>query len=191
MSMKVPKAIASQIPPQPYVHLHVTLLTTTSPSPNPKYFGLRDGSSLPKMILTTYEGVRNGGERPEFNSLSFHGAAIQREPNGKREWVAKIFSKQRISDEWLNKVFEGVGWVHRKEVGSLLLLDSFTINITTLIKIYTQWDAYPRLPPTTKFPPVKLDHGLFYVNAFEPYAMLLADPLPRRLIVNLADLSRP
>jgi prenylcysteine oxidase / farnesylcysteine lyase len=31
-----------------------------------------------------------------------------------------------------------------------------------------KWDAYPVLPPTAKFPPVKLDDGLFYVNAFEP-----------------------
>jgi prenylcysteine oxidase / farnesylcysteine lyase len=31
-----------------------------------------------------------------------------------------------------------------------------------------KWHAYPVLPPTTKFPPVKLDDGLFYVNAFEP-----------------------
>ena len=32
-----------------------------------------------------------------------------------------------------------------------------------------QWDAYPKLPPTTVFPPVKLDQGFYYVNSFEPY----------------------
>ena len=31
-----------------------------------------------------------------------------------------------------------------------------------------QWDAYPKLPPTESFPAVKLDKGLYYVNAFEP-----------------------
>lgn len=34
-----------------------------------------------------------------------------------------------------------------------------------------QFDAYPVLPPTTTFPPVKLDEGLYYVNAFEPYVL--------------------
>ena len=33
----------------------------------------------------------------------------------------------------------------------------------------TKWDAYPELPPTDSFPPVKLDTGFYYVNAFEPY----------------------
>lgn len=31
-----------------------------------------------------------------------------------------------------------------------------------------QWDAYPKLPPTLTYPPVKLDRGLYYVNSFEP-----------------------
>jgi len=65
------------------------------------------------MILTTGQGFRNGGKAPEFNSLSYHGLVRD------GEWGVKIFSKQRISDEWLEKVFPGtVGWVFRKEVGS-------------------------------------------------------------------------
>lgn len=36
--------------------------------------------------------------------------------NDQEEWSVKIFSKQRISDEWLSTVFDHVGWVHRKEV---------------------------------------------------------------------------
>lgn len=40
------------------------------------------------------------------------------EEHGIDEWTVKIFSQQRISDEWLANVFgEGkVGWVYRKEV---------------------------------------------------------------------------
>jgi len=92
------------------------------------------------MMLTTYEGVRQGGKEPEFNSLSYHGMVRE------GEWAIKIFSDHLITDEWLEEVFEGqVGWVYRKE-----------------------WDAYPRLLPTTTFPPVKLDRGFYYVNAFEP-----------------------
>jgi prenylcysteine oxidase/farnesylcysteine lyase len=35
-----------------------------------------------------------------------------------------------------------------------------------------QWDAYPKLSPTTNFPPVKLARGFYYVNAFEPFVQI-------------------
>jgi len=111
-NITVPLTLSAQIPEQPYVHLHVTLLTTTSPTPDPTYFSLSPSSKVPLMMLTTYEGARNGGEEPEFNSLSYHGLVRD------GEWAVKIFSKKRISDEWLDKMFfNKVGWVHRKEVG--------------------------------------------------------------------------
>jgi prenylcysteine oxidase/farnesylcysteine lyase len=68
------------------------------------------------MMLTTYEGARNGGEEPEFNSLSYHGLVRD------GEWGVKIFSQKRISDEWLDMMFFGkVGWVYRKEVSPISL----------------------------------------------------------------------
>ncbi|KAG6857603.1 hypothetical protein H0H87_010171 [Tephrocybe sp. NHM501043] len=136
----LPVSLANSIPEQPYVHLHVTLLTTTSPTPNPAYFGVSVSSALSEMTLTTYEGVRNGKKEPQFNSLSYHGLVRE------GEWAVKIFSKEKMSDEVLNELFQGkVGWVYRK-----------------------RWDAYPELKPTTTFPPVKVDHAFFYVNALEP-----------------------
>jgi len=76
----------------------------------------------------------------------------------------KIFSMERISDEWLLSMFQNeVGWVLRKE-----------------------WDSYPVLPPTTEFPPVKLDDGLFYVNAFEPFISAMeTETLASRNVVDL------
>lgn len=147
-------AALAPVPEQPYVHLHVTLLSTSSPSPNATYFNLAPGTKAPTTLLTTYEGVRvRGGAEPEFNSLTYHGPVRGQDGEarvnvfGDKEWVVKIFSKARLSDEWLETLFEGkVGWVLRKE-----------------------WDAYPVLPPTIEFPPVKLAEGLYYVNAFEPY----------------------
>jgi len=137
------------VPPQPYVHLHVTLLSTPSSSANPLYFGLSEGTGTPSMILTTYEGARNGGVEPEFNSLSYHNKVRRADGTareGKEEGLVKIFSKERIEDEWLKTMFGEVGWVYRKE-----------------------WDAYPVLSPTSTFPPIKLDKGLYYVNSFEPF----------------------
>lgn len=107
------------IPKQPYVHLHVTLLSTTAPHPDPEYFGLKPGDAVPQTILTTYEGVRKGGKEPEFNSLTYHGLTAP----GRDEWVVKIFSMQEISDDWLARVFDGqVGWVHRKEVSCMFAI---------------------------------------------------------------------
>ena len=100
------------IPPQPYVHLHVTLLTTPAQHPLPEYFGLAPGSVVPQAVLTTYENARAGGKGPEFNSLTYHGKVS---PN-RDEHVVKIFSKEEIDDEWLKIVFGEVGWVYRKVV---------------------------------------------------------------------------
>ncbi|KAH7930566.1 FAD/NAD(P)-binding domain-containing protein [Leucogyrophana mollusca] len=169
--IKLPSDLSSLIPPQPYVHLHVTLLSTRNEHPNPEYFGLPANTIVPKTILTTYEGARAGGLEPEFNSLTYHGLTREttnstddgvttaRQP----EWVVKIFSKERVSDEWLKTVFGHVGWVFRKE-----------------------WDAYPKLPPTNEFPPVKLDQGLYYVNAFEPFISTMeTETISSRNVVDL------
>ncbi|KAG2023145.1 hypothetical protein CC2G_000832 [Coprinopsis cinerea AmutBmut pab1-1] len=156
--IKVPASISDQIPQQPYVHLHVTLLATTSPAPSPAYFGLEANEKVPQVILTSRSNARQGGKEPEFNSLTYHGAIRE------GEWAVKIFSNERITDEWLNEVFDGnVGWVHRKE-----------------------WKAYPKLPPTASFPPVKIDRGFYYVNSFEPFISTMeTETISSRNIVDL------
>jgi len=140
--------------------LHVTLLTTTAPHPDPEYFGLAQGSTVPMSVLTTYEGVRKGGKVPEFNSLTYHGKVAP----SREEYVVKIFSQKRVEDEWLNRVFGSkVGWVYRKE-----------------------WDAYPKLPPTSSFPPVVVAEGLYYVNAFEPFISTMeTETIASRNVVDL------
>ncbi|KAF8203830.1 Prenylcysteine lyase-domain-containing protein [Pholiota molesta] len=151
----VPESISEQVKPQPYVHLHVTLLATTAATPNPEYFGLSASSPVPRMMLTSTLG---GTHAPEFNSLSYHGLVRE------GEWAVKIFSAQRLSDEWLNNMFQGkVGWVYRKE-----------------------WDAYTENPPTLEFPPVKLDTGFYYVNSFEPFISTMeTETISSRNIVEL------
>lgn len=110
--------LAELIPPQPYVHLHVTWLTTRSESPKAEYFGLAPDAQVPSTILTTSVG----GVKPEFNSISYHGKVRKFEQGAAEdaitdpEWAVKIFSEERISDEWLETVFGNVGWVHRKLV---------------------------------------------------------------------------
>ncbi|KAJ7284612.1 Prenylcysteine lyase-domain-containing protein [Mycena rebaudengoi] len=157
-SIQLPEELASQIPPQPYIHLHVTLLSTTLPSIPAESFSLPASTTIPPMLLTTHEGARNGGKEPKFNSMSYHGQISE------GEWVVKIFSKARISDKWLGKMFNNtVGWVHRKE-----------------------WDAYPKLPPTEAFPNIRLAPGFYYVNSFEPFISTMeTETLASRNIVDL------
>ena len=155
--IKFPSSSA-RVSPVPYVHLHVTLFTTSSPSPNPAYFKLPEGDTVPPAVLTSADASRHGGPEPEFNSLSYLQKVADRE-----EWVVKIFSKKHIEDFWLENMFgKGkIGWVLRHEVSSS--------NPPPLRQWLTrwQWDAYPVLPPTTKYPTMVLDDGLYYVNGFE------------------------
>ncbi|THV06108.1 FAD/NAD(P)-binding domain-containing protein [Dendrothele bispora CBS 962.96] len=156
--IKLPSALSSQIPEQPYVHLHVTLLTTSSPHMSSEYLNMAPNTKPPSMLLTTWNGARQGLKAPEFNSISYHGKINE------DEWVVKIFSMEAVEDEWLNSMFDGnVSWVYRKE-----------------------WDAYPVLPPTTEFPPVKLDTGFYYVNAFEPFISTMeTETIAARNVVDL------
>jgi len=128
-----------------YVHLHTTLLTTTAQHPSSEYFyGPGSTKVPPSSVLTTGKRRRHGeGPEPEFNSLAFLDVKGVGE---KGESVVKIFSKKRISDEWLEKMFGPgtVGWVHRKE-----------------------WDAYPYLTPTAYFTPIQLAENIYYINGME------------------------
>ncbi|EJD55206.1 FAD/NAD(P)-binding domain-containing protein [Auricularia subglabra TFB-10046 SS5] len=155
-------ALKAKLPKVPYVNLHVTLLTTTAPHANPVYFGLAPKAKVPRMLLTTHDGARNGGRDPEFNSINY----IRPLKEGGDEWVVKIFSNESRSDAWLEKVFDGkVGWVHRKI-----------------------WEAYPRLDPRApdSFPPLRLDDGLYYVNAFEPFVSTMeTETIASRNVVEL------
>jgi len=165
----LPADLSTLIPPQPYVHLHTTLLTTTAATLNPVYFGYKPGSKVATNVVTTFDGVGHDGRASEFNFISYQGQAkfAKNETHDGQEtgeWVVKISSTERISDEWLATMFQNqVGWVQRKE-----------------------WDAYPVLSPTTKFPPIRLDDGLFYVNAIEPFiSSMEAETLASRNIVDL------
>ncbi|KAI0050817.1 FAD/NAD(P)-binding domain-containing protein [Auriscalpium vulgare] len=172
-SISLPSGLADLIPQQPYMTLHVTLLSTTAPAPNPAYFGLAPGAHVPGNIYSTPGVARKLGDTLEFNSISFltklrkegaeKGTAYVGE-SGKEEWIVKVFSPKAVSDEWLADLFMGqVGWVLRKE-----------------------FQPYPALKPSPSFPPVRLDRGLFYVNAFEPLLSTMeTETIAARNVVDL------
>ncbi|OSC98852.1 FAD/NAD(P)-binding domain-containing protein [Trametes coccinea BRFM310] len=173
IAISSPELPIATVPEQPYVHLHVTLLTTSSPHASSAYFNLPLETPAPEIILTTSNATRNNlatGQEPAFNMLSYltqlryRNGTVWLNANGQPEWVVKIFSNSAISDDVLRELFDGkLGWVVRKE-----------------------WDPYPVLPPTTEFPPVELADGLYYVNAFEPLISTLeTETLASRNVVDL------
>lgn len=152
--ISLPADLSFLIPPQPYIHLHVTLLTTTAAAPNPVYFGEEPGSDIPTTVFTTFEGARHGGIAPEFNSLSYLGKA-RSATNGSHggqeadEWVVKLFSMERISDEWLATMFQNqVGWVFRKKVCSCELAP----DMSTYLTIDRQVEFVPCADPDDEVP---------------------------------------
>jgi len=117
----VPTDIYTQVPPQPYVHLHTTFVISTSRDLSSEYFEWKGKSAVPHEILTTFDGVRtNETDRPEFNSVAYNRRV------GDDEYAFKIFSDKEMSDEWLEKMFPGgVKWVYRKLVSWGTLLCSY------------------------------------------------------------------
>lgn len=148
-------AASKYIPPQAYVHLHVTFIITNASSPLPSYFDLPPKTSISKSIFATFDTASE--KKPTFNSLNYLKAlspsiSLRFDPSGESTYhVIKMFSAARLSSKELEKIFgEGnVGKVWRKE-----------------------WDAYPKLDPIgtedeEELAKVRVDEGLYYVNGFE------------------------
>ncbi|EST09280.1 Prenylcysteine lyase [Kalmanozyma brasiliensis GHG001] len=135
----------------PFVHLHVTLLTTSRTSPRGSYFGMGENDAVPRTILTSSESVRRAkgdtskkGPRLEFFSLTYLRSVTHPQDGGK-EWVVKIFSPSAIPVSLLDSLFgDSISWVQRHE-----------------------WDSYPQLHPTDRFPHIEIDDNLYYSNALE------------------------
>jgi len=137
--ISLPESLTIQVPQRPHEPTFTTVLTTNASHPDPAYFGLEPTATVPRTILTT---VGKDREEPEFLSLKYY-SVIQR--GEREEYVVKILSKKKLPEESLERLFgpESVKWVHTHE-----------------------WKT-PVLTPTTTFPPIKLDKGFYYVNAFD------------------------
>ena len=123
--ISLPAELSSLIPPQPYIHLHVTLLTTTAATPNPVYFGKKPGAKVPTFVLTTLDGVRRGGRAPEFNVLAYIGQATFakngiHDRQGTGEWIVKIspWSTYRMSGLQLCSKIRSVGSFAKRYVSA-------------------------------------------------------------------------
>jgi len=110
--ISLPESLTVQVPERPHETIFTTVLATNASYPDPTYFGLKPTATAPRTILTT---VGKDGEEPEFLSLKYY-SIIQR--GGQEEYVVKILSKEKLSEESLERLFgpESVKWVHTHEV---------------------------------------------------------------------------
>lgn len=144
VSKKLAEQFDERIPPQGYVTLHVTLLTTHAPHAVPEFFGLDKDTPMPQTILTTAWTARNrpSTQPPPFQSITFH---TDEALDG--EWVVKIFSLRPMDDATLRALFGAdPTWVLRKT-----------------------WHSYPKLAPIAAYAPVEPLPGFHYLAALEPW----------------------
>jgi len=147
-----------------YVNLHVTLFT----SPHyltPKAFNLKTDQQVPQIILTTLEPGENPGTKPAYpGKAGFYSISTLRRVKNphteKEEYLYKIFSPDRIDDEFLARILgvptnagtegglkkEDLSWVYRK-----------------------LWQSYPYEYPRVTFEELRLDENLWYTSGIESF----------------------
>jgi len=115
-----------------YQTTHATLVVASELKRS--FFGATDDTWIPSFVLTT--------ENP---NQPFNSASAIRKLNETHN-IYKIFSRQEVSEETLDRLFNG--------------------RLSTFRK---KWDAYPVLTPYPfeEWPRIKLQDGLYYANAFE------------------------
>ncbi|TXT07375.1 hypothetical protein VHUM_03095 [Vanrija humicola] len=141
ISRRLEKHFDEAIPPQEYVRLHTTFVTTTTEHPDPGYFGFTEDTKIPTHVFTTgWTAREEGSPAPAFQSISY-----QRRVGNER--VVKIFSLAHIDDDHLHRIFgEKPSWVLRKV-----------------------WESYPVLRPIAAYAPAEPIRGLHYLAALEPW----------------------
>jgi prenylcysteine oxidase/farnesylcysteine lyase len=157
-----PKHTPDQIP---YVKLYTTLFASPHKI-SPAAFNLPNDKQIPQHVLTTLSADQNTTDPksgPGFNSISIVGRGINMRASPPRaEYIYKVFALTPIVDaDFLSrflgttvpdaeaehgKVDGDVSWIHHKI-----------------------WHSYPEERPRVTFDEIKLDDGLWYTSAIEPF----------------------
>ena len=175
----------SRVKGKPFVHLHVTLLTTSRPYPNPEYFGLGAQDVVPTTILTSSESVRRANEKrkPSDGDQPAEPNPRAEPPHSSKQPIKKpnleffslnylrsieppssSFAHSDKQKEYVVKIFSS------KPVSDELISRLFGLSTVSWIHRH-EWDSYPYLTPvvapTARFPHIEVDENLFYPNAME------------------------
>ncbi|GAA5822985.1 hypothetical protein JCM10212_006528, partial [Sporobolomyces blumeae] len=161
--------LATLIPRQPYVHLHVTIVLTNASTPCPSYFvssssspsrsTIRDDQVPPTTIFSTFNTASR--TKPEFNSLNYLKTLP---PSLGNRFLSRhsIEARQRVH---VVKLFSSRALATEQDLARI-----FGARNNVLKVVRKEWDAYPELAPVTSsrdLSRVRLDEGFYYVNGFE------------------------
>ncbi|KAF2214386.1 hypothetical protein CERZMDRAFT_37282, partial [Cercospora zeae-maydis SCOH1-5] len=152
-----------------YVQLHVTLFT----SPHlldPEFFNLPKDQAVPQAILTTLpdgEPAHTGPEgvgRPGFFSISLL-RPLTNPKSGSEEYLYKIFSPARISDDYLAEILnidDG-----NESDSSEAPRDSEKESVTWIYR--KTWNSYPYETPRVTFQDVELGRNVWYTGGMDNF----------------------
>jgi prenylcysteine oxidase / farnesylcysteine lyase len=108
--IEVQKDLLKHVPDEiPYVALHVTLFTSPLKLSG-AHFNLKEGTEVPTTVLTTLAPGEDPGNRHKivgksgFFSISTLKAITNPKTLGK-EYVYKIFSPEKVTEEFLSSLF--------------------------------------------------------------------------------------
>lgn len=108
--IEVQKDLLKHVPDEiPYVTLHVTLFTSPLRLSGAR-FNLKEGAEVPTTVLTTLSPEEDSGNRDKivgksgFFSISTLKAITNPKTMGK-EYVYKIFSPEKVTEEFLSSLF--------------------------------------------------------------------------------------
>ncbi|PIA97573.1 Farnesylcysteine lyase [Cercospora beticola] len=152
----------------PYVRLHVTLFT----SPHlldPEYFNLPKDQAVPQAILTTLPDGEPAHTGPEgVGHSAFFAISLLRPltnpKTGREEYLYKIFSPKRISDEYLSEILDTE---HSTDNGSAEAPFGNKENVTWIYRKI--WNSYPYETPRVAFEDVQLSRNVWYTGGMDNF----------------------
>lgn len=152
----------------PYVQLHVTLFTTPH-LPSPAFFNLKQGTPVPRSILTTLaddeepkEGNAGVGS-PGFFSISLL-RPITNPHTGGQEYAYKIFSAEQPNSTFLTHLL-GLKLSPDSDIDP-----SSGVSRKDITWIYRKlWSSYPYEYPRVTFEKIQLDENLWYTSGMDSF----------------------
>ncbi|KAI7230920.1 hypothetical protein KC330_g6706, partial [Hortaea werneckii] len=166
-----PSTLLTHTPsPIPYVSLHVTLFTTPHLL-SPTFFNLSPNTPAPKTILTTLPPHEEPGQgaascgSPGFFSISLIRSLRNPGKGGRKEYLYKIFSPERVSGEFLSRLLgvgEGQGEGERRldDGDEGQEEEEEVLNQKHITWLHRKlWHSYPYETPRDAFEPIRLSRG--------------------------------
>ncbi|PPJ57667.1 hypothetical protein CBER1_00079 [Cercospora berteroae] len=152
----------------PYVRLHVTLFT----SPyllDPEFFNLPKDQAVPQAILTTLPDGEPAHTGPEgVGHSAFFAISLLRPlthpKTGREEYLYKIFSPKRISDEYLAEI------LHTEDNTDNDSTEAPLGSKETVTWIYRKiWNSYPYETPRVAFEHAQLRRNVWYTGGMDNF----------------------